>query len=398
MRKANHFINVGLIIIVATFGLRLVFGWMFQLPYGPSGQQSLEATSDKLAVYMGFLRPLPASAESVAIDIMFNWHFWMIAFLFGLIMGLMLYSVAVFRRKDGDETDAPHVHGNTALEIAWTVIPVIVVLGFGGYGWVELNKLIEPKPNEMVVQVTAFQWGWNFNYPEEGDGNNVRGAVMVLPEDQPILLEMTATDVLHAFWVPEFRVKQDLVPGRTTYLRFTPTDSGEYTLRCAEICGSGHAGMLGQVRVVSRGEYEEWVTELVNRIPYSEMEPAERGRRIWEEGLGSTGAPTCSGCHSIDGSIINGPSWENLYGSIGTFDDGTEYVADDEYIRNSILHPNDNIVEGFQPNVMYQEYDEAIPAFEAEIEGIEGDFDFDAIADIIEFMKTISDATDNVEE
>lgn len=389
MRRANHFINVGLIIIVATFGLRLVFGWMFQLPYGPTGQQSLETLPDKLSVYMGFLRPLPASAESVAIDIMFNWHFWMISFLFALIMGLMLYSTVVFRRKEGDDTDAPHIHSNTALEVAWTVIPIFVVLGFGGYGWVELNKLITPKPNEMTIEVTGFQWGWQFNYPEEGDGNNIRGGVLMLPEDQPVLLEMNATDVLHSFWVPEFRVKQDLVPGRTTFLRFTPTDSGDYTLRCAEICGSGHANMLASVRVVSRAEFDQWVIDTGNREPFSEMTPEDRGRRIWEEGFGGTGAPNCASCHSIDGSVINGPSWQDIYEKMGTLDNGATYIADDEYIVNSILNPNEEIVEGFNANIMYQDYAEAIPAFEDEVEGIEGDFDFDVIADIIAFMQTL---------
>lgn len=385
MGKKIHFINVTVIILVATFLLRLVFGWMFQLPYGPAGQE----TMGTFGTFMGLNIPAPASAESVAIDIMFNSHFWMISFLFALIMGLMLYSVVVFRRQEGDDSDAPHIHSNNALEIAWTVIPVIIVLGFGGYGWIELNKLVEPKDNEMTVQVQGFQWGWNFSYPEEGP--RARAGQLVLPVGQPILLEMNATDVLHAFWVPEFRVKQDLVPGRTTYLRFTPTDVGEYRLRCAEICGQGHAGMYATVRVVDRAEYDMYIEDLLNREPWSEMTPEERGRRIWDEGLGGTGAPNCGSCHSIDGSLINGPSWLGLWMKEGVFDDGTTYVGDAEYIRNAILNPNENIVEGFQPNVMYQEYDVAIPAFEAEVEAIEGDFGFDAIADIIAFIQTLEE-------
>lgn len=390
MGKRIHFINVTVLIVVATIALRFIFGWMFQLPYGPTGQASMNT----IPTFLGLNIPAPASAESVAIDIMFNAHFWMIAFLFALIMVLILYTVVVFRRREGDETDAPHIHSNNALEIAWTVIPVIVVLGFGGYGWIELNKLVEPKDNEMTVQIQAFQWGWNFSYPEEGP--RARAGQLVLPVDQPILLEMNATDVLHAFWVPEFRVKQDLVPGRTTYLRVTPTDVGEYRLRCAEICGSGHAGMLATVRVVERAEYDAFIEELLTREPWSEMTPEARGRRIWDEGLGSTGAPNCGSCHSIDGSIINGPSWLGLWMKEGTFDDGTTYIADEAYIRNAILNPNDNIVEGFNANVMYQQYDEAIPAFEEEVEAIEGDFGFDAIADIIAFIQTLE--SESVEE
>lgn len=392
MGKRIHFINVGVIILVSTVLLRIIFGWMFQLPYGPAGQE----TMGTFGTFLGTNIPAPAAAESVAIDIMFNAHFWMIAFLFALIMGLMLYSAVVFRRKEGDDTDAPHIHSNNALEIAWTVIPIIVVLGFGGYGWVELNKLVEPKDNEMTVQVQGFQWGWNFSYPEEREA--IRAGELVLPIDQPILLEMNATDVLHAFWVPEFRVKQDLVPGRTTYLRFTPTDIGEYRLRCAEICGSGHAGMLAPVRVVPRDEYDAWVEEIINRPKLSEIETAEeRGQFIYENGLGGTGAPTCAGCHSIDGTIINGPSWQGLWMKEGTFDDGSTYVADEEYIRNSILNPNDEIVEGFNANVMYQDYAEDIPEFEEEVQNLEG-AEFDVIDDLIAFIQTLSTEAEAVEE
>jgi cytochrome c oxidase subunit 2 len=149
--------------------------------------------------------------------------------------------------------------------------------------------------------------------------------------------------------------------------------------------------MLASVRVVEQAEYDAYIEELLNREPYSEMTPEDRGRRIWQDGLGATGAPTCAGCHSIDGSLINGPSWQGIWMREGAFDDGTSYVVDEEYIRSSILDPNAQIVEGFNANVMYQTYAEAVPAFEAEVQSIEGDFGFDAIADIIAFMQTLEE-------
>jgi len=265
------------------------------------------------------------------------------------------------------------------------IIPIIIVLGFGGYGWVELNKLVTPKDNEMTVQVEAFQWGWRFSYPEEPEG--VAGGELVLPVNQPILLEMNATDVLHAFWVPEFRVKQDLVPGRTTYLRLQPTDIGDYKLRCAEICGTGHSNMLADVRVVSQADYDLWVEGILSQPKLSELEPVERGELFYQNGIGV--GPSCSGCHSLDGTVLAGPSWQGLYLREEQLDDGSIVIADDEYIRNSILNPNEQIVEGFNANVMYQNYDSAIEMLEAEVEAREAGFDLEVLDDIIAFIKTL---------
>lgn len=205
-----------------------------------------------------FGQPVQGSAEAVLIDGLINGHYIAIAILFSLIVTSMLYSVFVFRAQPGDYSDGPHIHGSNLLEAIFIIVPTIVVLGFGVWGFGMLNELTAPEDNEMVVKVTGFQFGWLFEYPEL-DG--VRSSELFLPAGRQIRLEMTSRDVLHAFWVPEFRVKQDLVPGRETEVRITPTKLGTVRIRCAEVCGANHWSMLGTVNVVTASDFDAWAAE-----------------------------------------------------------------------------------------------------------------------------------------
>lgn len=219
------------------------------------------------AIVLGFLfdaaLPLPPalSAQAAEIDVVMRLHFWLIAFFFALVIVFMLYSLIVFRRRKGEEElEGEHFEGNSTLEVVWTVVPLVIVLILGFVGWRSLNEVTRPRDNEMVVQAEGFQWAWAFTYPDTG----VVSAELVLPVDQPVRMEMTSRDVLHSFWVPQFRVKQDLVPGQTTTLRFTPTavDSSEaLKVRCAEICGLSHWRMETPVRVVTEDEFAAWMGE-----------------------------------------------------------------------------------------------------------------------------------------
>lgn len=357
MKKAKHFIVVFVLIIISTLALRWVLLGLFSAPTA-------------------------ASAEALQIDDLSNAHYWMIAFLFSLIMVLMLYSVVVFRRPPGDEGDAEHIHGNTKLEITWTIVPLFAVVGFGIWGTTMLIDITRAEPNEMNIDVTARQWAWSFGYPEQGDF--VSGE-LVLPVNQPIVLNMHSEDVLHNFWVVEFRVKQDLVPGSTEVLRITPIEEGEYTLRCAEICGLQHSQMLAPVRVVSAEEFDAWVAEKLAAPKFADMTPEERGA-FWysAEGFG------CVGCHTTDGSAGAGPTWAGIYGREEALQDGMVVTVDDEYITESILMPNAKIVQGFQPNVMPQNYQELFTERQAEIMASEG-VEVDIIADLIAFMQTLEE-------
>ena len=310
------------------------------------------------------LLPPLASAQGVTIDWLFGIHLKLIAFLFALVVVFMLYSIFAFRSEPGDLSDGQHIHGNTKLEITWTVIPLIIVAVMGYIGVVTLRDVTASSPDEMVVEVTGAQWSWRFDYPEQG----LTSTELVLPVNQPIRFEITSTDVIHDLWVPEFRVKQDAVPGAVNLLRVTPTVVGNYKVRCAELCGLRHSQMLADVRVLERSEFDSWVGAETARVAALDT-PEARGEQLYQ-------TQGCIGCHSLDGTIVVGPSWLNLYGRQEQLDDGTSVRADEDYIRHSILYPGDQIVKGFQ-NLMPANYGEILS---------END-----IEDLIAFIKTIKD-------
>ena len=323
--------------------------------------------------------PPAASDEAGPIDQLFDAHFIMIAFLFSLIMVFMIYSGFVFRRRPGDDTDGEHYHGNTALEIGWTIIPLLAVLGFGFWGAVVLQDVTEVRDNEMVVNVTGQQWAWSFFYPDYEEVG--QSPELVLPVSRTVRLRMTATDVIHSFWVPEFRVKQDLVPGMETTLRVTPTEIGEYRLRCAEICGQGHAGMIALVRVVSEAEFEEWVSGLSEAL--ADLSQEERGGK-WAVDFG------CVSCHSADGSgNLPGPTWAGLFGREETLADGSTVTVDEAYLHESIVNPNSQIVADFAPNVMPSNFEEQFMTAEDGFAANE-DLEVDIVEDLIAYIITLS--------
>jgi cytochrome c oxidase subunit 2 len=307
------------------------------------------------------LLPVEASAQSVPIDRLFNLHFWLISFLFSLIVVFMLYSIVVFRRKPGETGEGKHFEGNTRLEIFWTLVPLATVLYIAYVGAGTLAETRRIDPQAMVVKVTAGQWFWKFEYPDLG----VTSTTLNLPVNQQILLQMQSQDVIHSFWVPEFRVKQDVLPGRTTELRVTPTMMGNYKVRCAELCGTSHALMENPVTVMAGADFKTWAAD---QQKTATANPAERGKK-WATENG------CVACHSADGTQVVGPTWKGLYGSDVALADGATVKADDAYLKESILNPNAKIVKGFQPNIMPQNFREKLSD--------------DQINDIIEYIKSL---------
>jgi len=284
------------------------------------------------------LFPKEASTQSIAIDKLFAVHLWIISFLFSLIMVTMIYSLIAFHRRKGESGEGAHITGNTTLEITWTTIPLLAVLVLAFAGAKTLGVIRAVDPSALQVKVNAGQWYWQYSYPEYG----VTSTDLYLPANKQVDLQMTSVDVIHSFWVPEFRVKQDLVPGRTVELRITPNLIGEYKVRCAELCGLRHAYMEGAVNVVSQSDFEQWIAQQQSAAPPS---PELRGQQLAQD-------YGCLNCHSTDGSAKTGPTWLHLYGSTVTLTGGRTVTADLDYLSTSIVHPNVEVVLGFPPNVM----------------------------------------------
>lgn len=250
-----------------------------------------------------------------------------------VITALMLWFVV--RYRSSRSARAEQIHGNAPLEVAWTFGGVVLVL-FLFYVGLEGYKLRASVPEDaMTVEVTARQWSWLFTYPGGKESDELH-----VPVDRPVRLVMESPDVIHSLYVPAFSVKQDVVPGSTKEMWFTPDQTGEYELFCTEYCGTGHYRMLSTVRVVPEDEFTAWV------------KPAAAEEKPSGEDLYRTKG--CNACHTTDGSQSVGPTWKGLYGKkVTVITDGKKrtVTADEEYLRRSEHEPSADVVEGF-PDAM----------------------------------------------
>ena len=281
-----------------------------------------------------FWLPPPESPTADTVDSVFKLILVISAFFFLLIVGLMVFFVIRYRRREGVEPGESTSH-NTALEVTWTVIPIGVVLvifyvGFDGY-----MDLRTPPSNAYEIRVSAKKWSWLFSY-----SNGYVSDRLHVPVDTPIRLTMTSEDVIHSLFVPAFRIKMDLVPGKYTTAWFRARNAGEFDLYCTEYCGTGHSDMLTKVVVHASGTFDEWLEEESNLL--ARMPPAEAGAEFYKR-------YGCAGCHSTDGSAKSGggPSFKGIYGQTRQFSNASPGVVDDNYIRESILEPMKKIVEGY---------------------------------------------------
>jgi cytochrome c oxidase subunit II len=201
--------------------------------------------------------PADASGAAHKIDTIYDVLLICSVPVFVLVMTIVIYSVVRFRARPGDLSDGPPIHGNTRLEVIWVTIPFIMVTALAAYAWIELDAIEAKQPNELVVNVTGRQFTWTFEYPAQ----KVNSTELVLPKDRPVDFRIHTEDVIHSFWVPEFRLKSDAVPGLTTKIRLTPDRIGHYQVVCAELCGLGHSTMRQNVRVVAPGEFNTWLDE-----------------------------------------------------------------------------------------------------------------------------------------
>ncbi|MEJ2695830.1 MAG: cytochrome c oxidase subunit II [Candidatus Sulfobium sp.] len=244
--------------------------------------------------------------------------------------------VFLFKYNKKRNSRAAETKDNIPLEVTWTIVPTILVLIMFYFGWVNFEYIRNPPKDAMPVNVIGRQWEWSFKY-QNGKGSNV----LKVPVGKPVKLEMTSEDVIHSFFVPAFRVKEDCVPGMTTHLWFIADEVGTYDIFCTEYCGVGHSHMRSKLIAMKDSDFEEWY-EAKEKAAKT---PAAAGKQL----LQSKG---CLGCHTTDGTKKVGPTFKGLYGrKVTVVTNGKQRMitADDEYIERSIKHPKADIVKGFPP-------------------------------------------------
>ena len=204
--------------------------------------------------------PEVAAEEATQVDLLYDVLLIASWPIFVLVMTIAIYSVVRFRARPGDTRDGEPIHGNARLEIIWITIPFLLVVGLMIPTIIVLEEIERPKPDTLVVDVRAEQFTWSFAYPEEG-GEPVPSNDLNLPIGRPVEFRIETEDVIHSFWVPEFRLKSDAVPGRTTTVRLTPSREGTYNVVCAELCGPGHSTMRQVVNVMPEEDFTAWLSD-----------------------------------------------------------------------------------------------------------------------------------------
>jgi cytochrome c oxidase subunit II len=208
--------------------------------------------------------PEEASTQAGPTDTLYNILAVASVFVFALVISMLFISITRFRRRFGDESDGQPIHGNTGVEVIWTAIPSVIMIVAAIASGVVLADIEEKKPGTQVVDVTGEQFAWTFGYRTQGIK---RAGELHLVKGTPYLFKMHAKDVIHSFWVPEFRMKKDAVPGMTTEVRVEPTRYGTYTLVCTELCGLGHSTMRGRVIVEDQAKFDRWAAAAKKAAP-----------------------------------------------------------------------------------------------------------------------------------
>ena len=276
---------------------------------------------------------LPEQASTIAgkVDALFFFLVGVSVFFAGIIFTLVAVFALRYRRRSDSERPRP-IHGSLPLEILWTVIPLVIALVIFVWGAVLYYNMARPPANALEIYAVGKQWMWKFQHP----GGQREINELHVPLNQPVKLTMASEDVIHSFYVPAFRVKNDVLPGKYTTAWFQATKAGEYHLFCAEYCGTSHALMGGRVIVQEPAEYERWLAGAVGS-----EELAAAGEKLFTR-LG------CSGCHHADGSG-RAPSLVAVFGAPVKLASGQTVTADETYLRESILIPQARLVAGYPP-------------------------------------------------
>lgn len=301
---------------------------------------------------------MPPQGSEVAgeVDNLYAFLLWVSFISCAILIGGMIYFALKYKRRTANDK-TPYISHNTFLEFLWSFIPLMVFLAVFAWGWIVYHQMRTFPDDALEVHVFGYKWAWDFTYKS----GKTSTAELYVPVKTNVKLIMTSRDVIHSFYIPTMRIKQDVVPGRYTAEWFRAEKLGDYQVFCAEYCGDGHSKMMAKIHVVNMPEYEQWLQENDARLPL-----AERGKKIHDT--------KCAACHSVDGSKGAGPTWKGLWGAKGHELEGGTVDVDENYIRESILNPNAKIVKGYPKGVM--------PLFQGALKE-------DDITAIIEYMKTL---------
>jgi cytochrome c oxidase subunit II len=305
----------------------------------------------------GSFMPPQATDIAVQVDNLYSFLLWSSLISCLILIGGMIFFVWKYKRRtDTDKT--PYISHNTFLEFLWSFIPLVFFLGFFAWGWYIYHQMRQMPENSLEVHVFGRQWSWEFVYKS---GKSAGGEFLV-PVNTPIKLIMTSKDVLHSFYIPSMRIKQDVIPGTYTTLTFNSDKLGDFQVFCAEFCGTTHSGMLAKMRVVTMAEYEKWIQENEDGMTLT-----EKGQKYFKD-------KGCVACHTTDGTPKVGPTWKGIFGGERAFADGSSAKVDENYLRESILNPNAKVVKGFAGGVM--------PTFQGQVSE-------EQVNAIIEFIKSL---------
>jgi cytochrome c oxidase subunit 2 len=297
----------------------------------------------------------PEQASSIAqkIDLLYLFLWTVSGFFTLLIFVLIVFFAIKYRRRSASDRPAP-IEGSVKLELLWTIVPLLISMVIFVWGAKLYVEIYADPVDALDVHVIGKQWMWKIQHP---DGKREINSLHV-PEGQRVQLTMASQDVIHSFFIPAFRVKQDVLPGRYTKISFIPTKVGEYHLFCAEYCGNEHSGMIGKVVVMTQDDYQAWLTGAETDVP-----PKVSGERLFT----SMGCMTCHGSQA--------PSMSGLFGSTVQLADGRTVKADEHYIRESIIDSTAKIVAGYKP---------IMPSFRNQISE-------EALIDLVAYVKSLKE-------